>query len=369
MNTILLLGCLQALFLFVLLLSKRTKSLADKVLAVWLLHIGIHLLIYYLYGQSYLSQALVINLNTVLPFMQGPYIYIYTRALVDRSFAFTWKHTFHLLPALGFLVYVFFIYPQIAHQTALRVSLFGISAIFTLFILLSVPVYIYLSFRELTHFKQLLHNNLSSTEGVDGQWLRYILIGMSLFWLVIILLVVNKFLGGSDPQHSGAHGIFLPLTLFIYAIGYLGIKQKPIFVDLVNPAADNQQKEDRPKYEKSSLSQSEAQAIAQRLKNWMETEQAYLDENLTLAAVCDALALPGHTLSQVLNQEFQKNFYEFVNRYRVDEFIALRSDPNNQNYTILALALDSGFASKASFNRAFKKLTGLAPSQYPYEQN
>jgi AraC-like DNA-binding protein len=58
------------------------------------------------------------------------------------------------------------------------------------------------------------------------------------------------------------------------------------------------------------------------------------------------------------------NFYDFVNRYRLEEFKKLASDPKNRQFTMLALAFDCGFNSKSSFNRYFKKATGQTPSQY-----
>ena len=96
----------------------------------------------------------------------------------------------------------------------------------------------------------------------------------------------------------------------------------------------------------------------------MESEKSYLEEDISLQSLSRQLKISSNNLSQVINQEFQVSFYDYINKYRVKEFISLRNEPTNDHLTILALALDSGFSSKASFNRIVKKMTGKTPSQY-----
>jgi len=96
----------------------------------------------------------------------------------------------------------------------------------------------------------------------------------------------------------------------------------------------------------------------------METEKPYLEPKLTLSSLADELEISANHLSQVINQYEEKNFFDFVNSYRVEEYKERATDPAYQNFSILAIALDSGFNSKSSFNQVFKKFTGKTPSQY-----
>lgn len=365
MNTILLLGCLQAFFLVFLLVAKQGKSLADGILSVWLGHIGIHLLIYYLYGGGILQNTVVINLNAVLPFLQGPYLYFYVLSLVKREVPFRPTQFLHLVPALIFTLYILFILPGSQSPHNISISILDISRVFTFIIFISVPVYIILSIVQIRKHKRGLEQVVSTTSGLDLNWLRQILYGMSLLWLMVIAYAILPLAFGSQNLHSNSHSIFLPLTIFIYAIGYLGMRQRNIFTGLPNEEGSFEAEQKTEKYSRSGLREEEAKEIASRLTEWMEESKAFLEESLSLQDLADQFSLPGYILSQVINQQFQKNFYELVNTYRVNEFISRRSAPENQNLTILAIALDSGFSSKASFNRVFKKITGVAPSKYP----
>ncbi len=96
----------------------------------------------------------------------------------------------------------------------------------------------------------------------------------------------------------------------------------------------------------------------------MEEEKPYLITDLSLQDLADRLNISRHQLSGLINQRHNINFYEFVNNYRVKEFILKMQDPDNQHYKMLSIAYDSGFNSKASFNRIFKQITGQTPSDY-----
>lgn len=96
----------------------------------------------------------------------------------------------------------------------------------------------------------------------------------------------------------------------------------------------------------------------------METEQPYINMDLTLKDLATALDTYPYYITQVLNTVFNQNFYDFINTYRVEEVQRRLSDPQFKNLTILAVAYDCGFNSKSSFNRIFKQKTGLTPSQY-----
>ena len=96
----------------------------------------------------------------------------------------------------------------------------------------------------------------------------------------------------------------------------------------------------------------------------MAETRPYLDSQLTLQDLAEELAISPHNLSEVINTQAGKNFYDFVNGYRVEEAKRRLRDPRHANLTILAVATDSGFNSKATFNAFFKRSTGQTPSQY-----
>ncbi|MBJ7428273.1 MAG: AraC family transcriptional regulator [Bacteroidia bacterium] len=98
--------------------------------------------------------------------------------------------------------------------------------------------------------------------------------------------------------------------------------------------------------------------------NKMQSEKLFINPELTLNDLAAALnVLPNH-LSQVINSKENKNFYDYINQLRVEEFIRLIALSENQKFTLLSLAYECGFNSKTSFNRNFKKVTDLTPSEY-----
>jgi AraC-like DNA-binding protein len=118
------------------------------------------------------------------------------------------------------------------------------------------------------------------------------------------------------------------------------------------------------KYKRSSLSEEQSKAFLKKLVNLMEAEKPYLDPYLKINDLAKKLSISTNILSQVLNQEMSKNFFEFINEYRIAEAIKKLSDSQYSHLSIIGVALDSGFNSKNTFYRFLKKHTGLTPTQY-----
>jgi AraC-like DNA-binding protein len=146
-----------------------------------------------------------------------------------------------------------------------------------------------------------------------------------------------------------------------------GIKQPEIFQrppdDTPEPVLATEVDEPAG-YERSGLTQAQAEAHVQRLVRLLEEKQLHRNSLLTLDELAGELRVTPHHLSQVINTQLGKNFYDFVNGYRVEETKRRLRDPKSSRLTILAIALECGFNTKSSFNTVFKKHTGVTPSQY-----
>ena len=105
------------------------------------------------------------------------------------------------------------------------------------------------------------------------------------------------------------------------------------------------------------------------LLNYMDEDKPYRNSNIRLDDIAQALDIPPHHLSQVINQLLDVNFNEFINAYRVEEVKQKLLNPSHAHLNILALAFDAGFNSKTSFNRIFKQFTGKTPSLYKSQQS
>ena len=153
------------------------------------------------------------------------------------------------------------------------------------------------------------------------------------------------------------------LVLCILSLGYFGIRHQNVFADNKVLALGG---DTRSIYKNSGLKEDLAHQKHRELKELMETEKPYLEPDLTLSAMAERLDVPLHHLSQIINQLEEQNFNDFVNKYRVEEFIERAS--RDKQFSFLALALDSGFNSKSTFNAVFKKHKGVTPSRYMANQ-
>jgi AraC-like DNA-binding protein len=112
------------------------------------------------------------------------------------------------------------------------------------------------------------------------------------------------------------------------------------------------------------LPDEEISAWKNKVLKFFDTEKPYLNPELTLSDLSDTLKTNTSVLSQVINSGFNKNFNDFVNEYRLEAFKQKIQSGDYQHLTLLAIAFECGFNSKTTFNRAFKKATGLMPSEY-----
>jgi len=115
---------------------------------------------------------------------------------------------------------------------------------------------------------------------------------------------------------------------------------------------------------KSGLSGKDQEEIHDMLNRLMEQKKPFTNPDLTLGEMAEQLDVHPNNLSQVINSVAQKNFYDYINSRRVEEFIYLAGRPENQQFTLLSIAYECGFNSKSSFNRNFRRITGLSPSDY-----
>lgn len=120
----------------------------------------------------------------------------------------------------------------------------------------------------------------------------------------------------------------------------------------------------RKKYSRSGLSEDQAKKYLDRILEYMEEKKPYLDRNLTIYDLSQQTGIARHHITQVLNDLHGRNFFTFINEYRVKEVVSRMKDPAFKNYTLLAIAYDSGFNSKSTFNTIFKNITRLTPTQY-----
>ena len=221
--------------------------------------------------------------------------------------------------------------------------------------ILQTGIYLFFTLQILKKNEHTLKHLYSNNVALQVEWLKKLTVLMfglmGVFTLALIFFLLTKYVAVIENV------LALSRAAVVYAIGYIAIKQ-PGIISGVLPEKPVE------KYQHSPLPSEQAQQYADRLLQFMDDEKPYLNSDLKLPDLANRLSISTNHLSQVLNRNLQVNFFDFVNQYRVKEAQQKLLDPQFRHLTNLAIAYDSGFSSKASFNRVFKKHTGKTPSQF-----
>ena len=370
MDTVFIIGIFLSIFLSLLVLAKQQKSLPDIILAVWLGIIAIHLSSYYLYSLDYWTHyPHLIGVTLPLPLLHGPMLYLYTVYSTRADVSLRRKDYLHFLPALATWLYMsrfYFFYTaeeKILVDTG-RVDDFSVFSIVVLIaFIISGLTYPILAYLRLGAHKQLVSDNFSNENRISLDWLRYWIYGVGLLYLTVAAVsMLSEGLGVSFPFNVDFI-YYIMVVFYVVCIGYFGIRHQNIIVATSpNEPLQLVGSNSRSEYKKSGLKPGVAEEIHQKLTDFMHSNKPYLNPELTLNILAKNLEVSANHLSQIINQYENVNFYDFVNRHRVEAFILNASA--NKRFTLLAHAYDAGFNSKSTFNNVFKKLKGITPSRY-----
>ncbi len=367
-----LIGVIITFFLAFILLSKSHKANADKILFFWLIGIGIHLFLYYLFfSGKYTEYPYLLGISIPLPLIHGPFLYLYTASVTNQSK--NWKISLlHFLPVL-ISFFSLFNFLQLSDETKILIYKnegrgYETLTILTLIVVIcSGIIYVVWSLILLKNHKRNILNQFSYSEKINLIWLRYLIYGIGFIWIFVFF--------GSEEL------LFSIVVLFVLFIGYFGINQVGVFSKKTSVNKTDNNSEDIvldtefkdkliidnnkvPKYIKSGLNKETALKIHESLTKKIEREKLYTNTELTLVELAETLEVHPNNLSQVINTFEEKNFYDYINSKRIEHFIELIAIPENKKFTILSLAFECGFNSKSSFNKYFKKVTNQTPSEY-----
>ena len=225
--------------------------------------------------------------------------------------------------------------------------------------------YFYLSYRKIIKHQKNIRLFSSTLENVDLKWLEYMIIGslvMAAFWIANILL---------QPTVAGIYLNIMSNSIYLlgfFFIGYHSVKQKEIY------PYNEEEKEgleeiiietDTPAENRKKLLPDEKLEEAKtELAHLMEKEKPFFDCELSLVKLAHQMNTSTHILSYVINNGFDENFYQFVNRYRVEEAKKLILNPKMSHFNLIGIAYEVGFNSKTVFNTTFKKYTELTPTEF-----
>lgn len=351
-------GFSMALFAAVVNATKRNQSVADKLLSAWLF------LFAFDFGNLGLSSVLTdknIIPSTFLLF--NPAFYLYAKSLTKSDFKLKWLQLIHLLPYLLIeLIKNFYKLELDVDAFFKNDSALWFRLAFAIIFISSLIYYNLISILLVHKHRINLKNNFS-TIGKNQRitWLLFILVAYIVYVFTISIWGFTGFIVG-DFLAATTYNFIASLVL-IFTLGFYGINQEEIYIKYIGKKAKEIQPH-KEAYKQSNLTVKRKQQIKERLTFYFSNEKPYLNPDLSMFMLSEILEIPKHHITEVLNTEIGKNFFRYVNEFRVQEVKMKLLDPKNSDYSIEAIGYECGFNSKSSFFSVFKLITGLTPLQF-----
>jgi len=362
---VLYIGISQSFFAGLLIATRKPFTRANRIMTAWVFLFCLEM-IFALVNRTVLDMYSF----PFIAFTYGPLLYFYVRHMIKPSLRFSPLNLLHAIPFL-----VFFAVSVIFRQEPIFDDLTGflvrdrfipLRIVYSVCFLLSVSVYSILSFSEIRRHQIRLRNEISYTSAkLTLNWLKILSATFYTGYVIVFILGGIDIIGGLLPFDPYVL-TFVLITFFAFAYGFYAIRQPEI---LEFPASAPEGEADRQesgsgRYARSGLRDDQADEYLTRLLRYMDDEKPFLNGDLTISDLSRKTGIPRHYITEVLNEKYGRNFFSFVNEYRVREVLSRLNDPRYQHYTFLAIAFDSGFNSKSTFNSFFKAYTGKTPSAY-----
>lgn len=361
LNIIIMIGVFQGIFTSLLLVFKRGKTLSDYLLIVLILgfsEIGINVLVTSFVSLKFLCiKYPLLSFELFLPAL----FYLYVASVTTNKNKIVVKDLFLFVP--GIIIYILLVsYYIILQNNFSRDSLLDYYLIRKTEDIL-IPVFwilvLYFSYVSLMNYKKWLRDNISDTSTPVYNFIKYSII---LLTLGNIIFITNLFLDFTIYfcAESYIHWqiYYIVASVIVYFTGFMGYK---IPAETLRPIVNNNIQDSRNSPE---ISTDEIEKFKSEILKVFEDKKLYINPELDLATLSSELGISPQMLSGLINKAFNTNFRNFVNNYRIEEVKKNLLSEKYSQFSIMAIALESGFNSESSFYRIFKGKTGISPSDY-----
>ncbi|WP_075589804.1 helix-turn-helix domain-containing protein [Labilibacter marinus] len=371
-NIVLLLGAIFSILLSFYLFFYPSNFFANKVLGVLTFSWAITDFAFMIQSPDFFAKYphffLSLDIFTLMFF---PLMYIYIRTYLYEDARKVKKNIMHFIPAICHVIVFMPFFLIGTEEKALMIQsrsfprwLMPLQLFFNLVIIGQGIIYSILSLRKLHHFQYFRMVHLTRYQLNSLKWLRNFVIVNIILWLIGTAgIVIDGFQVDINVDLFAV--FYLGLTVLTIVLGIFTIKRPEFFAeeeDIVKyvfnkPAAENR------KIEEVKLSDKDI------LLAHFEKDKPYLKPDLKMQDIVDSTGFTYKRISEILNVEFQKSFFDIINDYRMKAVIGLIHEGFHKQHTLPHLAEQAGFNSKTSFNRIFKKYTGKTPTEYIQNEN
>lgn len=361
------------LFALFLIAFKSGRRISNTLLALFLIsHAAISLDVLVWFGAAFhdFIEQNMPNAFFILRighWAEAPLLLLYVRSLVYKGPFFRRIHLVYFIPfSIALFDYIFnwfILSPELKQEYLANYSLSTESIESRLVYLFREVFRTYLGVLcliEIRRYRAHIKNEYADVENIDLRWLKLLVIGFLMIRVsaIVVSLSLISLYELNIPINTevmGLTGNYVFLFLLSLLI-YFSLNSSQVFVG-IEPS-------DESKEEPAPPNTGPADTEVKEIKHYMETQKPYLNNRLRLDTFAEGLSLSARRVSFVINRHYNKNFFEFINGYRIEEAKNLLSDPDQQSLTMLDVMDKVGFNSKATFNTLFKNHVGLTPTQY-----
>ena len=388
-SSLLLITFSQGLIYSILILKKgiQTKNKSNYWLSLFVFLCSLYVAPWMLGFAGWYDNQPYRNFMFYMPFQHlffiGPILFFYIQSLLNPAFLLNKKQFSHLIPGVLYGIYIFsiFIYDKLI-STKPYFYANGMDKDFDGWYqysgFISMLIYLIFSLKYYNKYRKFVVQITSNADAVLFSWIRKYLIA---FLVMLLLKVFTEIFFAIFPEYTnyvGGWWFYLIFSLILYYIaitGYanatqakigfkmLGLDQNPIQLINENSLISDQEISIDYKKFKTEIS-PEIDIWKTKIENLILTEKLFQNPELSLSEIANKLKSNTNIISRAVNQGFNMNFNDFINNYRIEAVKEMFQKGEHKNSTLLGIAYDCGFNSKATFNRAFKKNTNLSPKEF-----
>ena len=349
-------GLIGIFIAIVLNLRKKGDTIANLLISCFVLLHSLFVVYVCLFASNYIYEfPNTLRITTSFSFLYGPLLYFYFKRISEK-YKFKLVDVLHLGPTvlllLVFMPIYLSSYDQKLHLLFNKGALLQNNLNITIILKsISLVIYGYLVYR-------IYKKSLKIEQKQNGEiikWKKYILILNSIY--VISYLIYGAALINRTTDVFRYPVIFILCVIVLY-VAYTAYVQPRVFSKKYLFA------EELLKYKKSGLTENFSNDLKQQLLTLLNEDKIYKMNTINLDILSEKLGTTRHNISQVINEHFDINFFNLINKYRIQEAQRIFREDAHNNLNIIDVAYDVGFNNKVTFNKAFKEETDLTPTQY-----
>ena len=362
----------QGFFLSLLLFLRRPRTSAGRWLTLFVFMVSIETLQMYVIETG--GGGHLIGLSQPLWFLIGPTVFLFAAALSGEQGRWPLPSALHFVPLLAAATYLAVSYYPLdagEKQAALDAYIGGERVLERAVVngaaALHLSGYAVLLGRYLFLYRRRIRDVLSNLDRLRLTSVGFLVTIAVLTALLQWFNLLYPYLGVTAAAAAPVivNSVFMLGTVAVYGMGIYALA-RPSYLDVpaLPPMSEVSGTEGTAPPISEAGEGEQLPSCKEAILAYMDTAKPYLDSDVTLNDLAAGLSLPSYRISKTINQELGCNFFQLVNRYRVEAVKQMLDDPAAEHQKLLAVAFDAGFNSKASFNAIFKKHTGMTPSEY-----